>query len=155
MLTTWQQCLTTDPLAYGQFLTIGGFNTGTWGIVYGFNEDSRYGTGSPTGKAGDLTTKFYRDIDNLQRVIRIRALAVQQSVYLVFGWEVVAVPATADMPICTWKLQIDNVVYDFRLEIAPSAGFIPPVVGRYISIAHDAIPWNMNAVGTKVPYKFV
>lgn len=153
MLTSWQQCLANDPLAYGQFLTIGGFDTGTWGIVYGFNEDSNYGAGTGSGKAGDLTTIFYRDIDDLQRVIRVRSISVQQNVYLVFGWEIVDVQATADMPIMTWKLEIDNVVYDFYG--ASPAGFIPPVVGRYIGIAHSSIPWNAETEGTKVPYKFV
>lgn len=153
MLTSWQQCLANDPNAYGQFLTIGGFDTGTWGIVYGFNEDSNYGAGSGSGKAGDLTTIFYRDVDDLQRVIRIRSIAVQQNVYFVFGWEVVAMTATADMPICTWKLEINNVVYDF--SSAQAAGFIPPVVGRYIGIAHSSIPWNSTTLGEKVPYKFV
>lgn len=155
MLTSWQQCITNDPSAYGQFLTIGGFDTGTWGIVYGFNDNSNYGSGAPNGKAGDLTTTLYRDLNDPlnPKVVRIASISVQQRMYLVLGWEPVAVQPTADMPIATGKLELYGTVYNFNN--GNTAGFIPPVVGKWIGIATDSIPWNANTIGTKVPYKFV
>lgn len=154
MLNAWQQTTLSAPLSTGLFMTIGAFNTGTWGVVYGFNENSRYGTGAPSGKAGDLTTTLFRDTRVIpNRVVRIASISFQQNLYIVLGAEVIDTPITANMPTMTWKLAINNTVYDF--STASAAGFLSPVTGKYIQVVNGSIPWNGLTVGQAVPFSFV
>lgn len=157
MILTWQQIMidksSDDP--QGLFMTIAPFTTISWGVVYGFNDDPRYGTNTPTGRYGELTTYLYRDIrvPTAPKVVRIANIGFQQERYVTFATEIVDTPITPSMPDLTWKLEINNTVYDFSQS--PPAAFRAPVSGRYISVTAGSVPWNASTVGTRVPFKFV
>lgn len=126
--------------------------SGPYGICYGYTSDPHY---LGMGDAGSLSFQYLRDVRDPAnpKIVRIADIIMQQSAYLVIGWEPIAGIPDPSWPAFTWKMVVNGTdIYDFTGGGVPSIA--APCTGRYLTVG-NTIPWNAGTVGQTVNIRFV